>query len=189
VTHDLRAAMADLLPTARDLLRGVLLLLSVVLVGCTTSTQSASIQYSTSPSPTIAPAPATCPQDITANSLKKNDVAGMTESIVPGDPQVLVICDSPPMGDGESLRVVLTDSNVVGQFADELNGMKLTPFNECPTSYGPPPEVGLFFNYAAGDVLLVKVEGCPIVTNGQSAAVTTPSIWRLLHTTERDASA
>ena len=110
-----------------------------------------------------------------------NDVPGMSRSIVPGDPKVLVICDPPAMGDGESLQVVLTDSSVVGQFADELNGMKLTPFNGCPISYGPPPEVGLFFSYAAGDVLLVKTDGCPIVTNGQSAAQASSSFWRLLH--------
>ncbi len=93
------------------------------------------------------------------------------------------------MGDGESLRVVLTESSVVGTFADELNSMKLTLFNHCPISYGPPPQVGLYFNYAASDVLLVKVEGCPIVTNGQSAARTSSSFWRLLHKTEQDASA
>jgi len=170
--------------------RRVLLFLLVILVGCTASSETSTSSLSVVPSPTVAPVPATCPRNISAKQLGKNDLPGITHALVPGDPQVLVICEMPRFGSGNPKRIVVADSTVVSQITDALNRMKLTPqgslFN-CPVNYGPQPEAGLFFNYPDGGVLLVKVGLCPLATNGRRAAMGPSSIWRLIQQAQQDA--
>ncbi len=147
----------------------LLFILVASLVGCTSSTQTPSIQttsFPASPSPAIlAPAPQTCPEELTAARLGKNDVPGLTHSIVPGDPQVLVVC-------GSRARVVVTDASRVQRIADTVNALELVPQGvvfDCAMYVRPV--AGLFFNYANGDVLLVQVGGpCNTVSNGHRAA-------------------
>ena len=150
--------------------RLLLLVFATSLIGCTASTETASTSTSTSvsvgPTPTIpAPAPASCPKDLTAKLLGRNDVPGLTHSIVPGDPQVLVVC-------GPSARAVVTDTSRVQRIADSVNDLKLVPQGvvfDCALDV--QPVFGLFFNYANGDVLLVQVGGaCNTVSNGHRAA-------------------
>ena len=173
--------------SARRLLWPIIL---VVLVGCTSTPSTDTSLVSPVPSPTIPPAPATCPKNMSSQLLRRNVVPGMTHSMVPGDPPVLVICAPPmmvPMGNGQRARIVIRDSSVAARIADELNRSARAEGVACPLYYTPPPKYGLFFNYTGGDVLLVTVGGCPMVTNGRSVGMGI-SILRLLHKTVRDAS-
>ena len=111
-------------------------------------------------------APERCPLNLTAKLLGKNDVPGITHSIVPGHPQSLVIC-------GPSKRVVIPVESFEQQIVDEVNGLKLAPLGvfTCPMYDQRLREFGLFFNYPNGDVLLVQVGGtCNTVSNGHRAA-------------------
>jgi hypothetical protein len=172
--------------TRREL-SGVLLL-AVLVTACTSSGTSGSAASNTQ-SPTVAPiAPATCPNDISAGAYGKHAVSGTTQSIVPDAPQVLVICGpSPRMSDGESPRVVVSDSGLVGQVIDGLNGLELAPKGSVyrcspPISYGGnPPAFGLFFNYENGNVLVVRVGGgCIVATNGTRTGTGARSVEDLL---------
>jgi hypothetical protein len=108
--------------------------------------------------------------------------------MVPGDPLVLVICDHPTLGgDGDSQRFVIADRDEVGRIVDELNGFELAPQGSvfrCPISYGPSPNIGLFFDYADGDVLTVKVSGCPVIANGRRGSMSARSILASVHEAE-----
>ena len=81
-------------------------------------------------------------------------------------------------------RIAVADISRVGRFAEVLNRLRLAPrgavFN-CPISYGPQPEAGLFFNYPTGNVLVVKIDGCPLASNGTRVALGPSPIWRLIH--------
>jgi hypothetical protein len=147
--------------------RLLLLGLATSLIGCTASTETASTStsVSVSASATPTPAPQACPKNLTAKLLGKNDVPGLTHSIVPGDPQTLVAC-------GPSARVVLTDPGQVQRIADSVNALKLVPQGavfDCALYV--QPVFGFFFNYPNGDVLFVQVGGaCNTVSNGHRAA-------------------
>lgn len=167
--------------------RAVLLILSVLLAGCTAGTEHSISPVSTGPPTPIAQTiPATCPKTITAGMLAKNAEPGITHQLVPGDPQTVVICVTSSFHPSDYPKRIVPGGDSASLFARELNlGLNLVPagtVSSCPISYGPPLDAGLFFNYPDGGVLVVKVDDCPAATNGRRfAQVGAGEIWRLIN--------
>jgi len=150
-----------------------------VLVACTTggSTQTSSQPV---PTPGIPARALSCPKR-SAPWLAKNDLTGITHTLVPGDPQQLVACFHNSMATSRS-RIVVSDTQEVGQLVDALNGQKLSPeilghtgkrpVFSCPVTYGGYAEWDLSFVYADGQVLALRVGGdsCLGASNGRRFA-------------------
>ena len=148
------------------------LLLTVSCTGGTASSSQVTVDGSpgpptseSSPPPTYAPEPDTCPKDL-SRTIRRNQVPGQERSLVPDPPITLVACLGPR-------RVAVTNEKTVVWFTDALNELKQVPSGEvfhCPLDLGPT--YGLFFGYANHDVLLVTVSasGCQFASNGHVTA-------------------
>jgi hypothetical protein len=152
----------------------VVLLGSVV--GCTSGsaqTTSPSISGLGASAEPVVVEPDTCPK-MMEFFLKRNDVKGMQQALVPGQPRYLVACDG-------RLRVVTTDEHQVAAAARALNDLKLIPPNvvfNC-AFFGRTRDRGLFFTYSNGDVLVVQIgAACGTATNGYRQAFLRGLSWR-----------
>jgi hypothetical protein len=146
-------------------------------VGCTSggteTTSSGGSSQSASSEPLVVE-PETCPKTVEF-FLKRNDVQGMHQALVPGQPRYMVACDGRP-------RVAVTDEQQVAAVAGAINALELIPENlmifDCAVALGQ--DRALFFTYADGHVLAVQI-GAPCIitaTNGHRMALLRDLSWR-----------
>jgi hypothetical protein len=115
--------------------------------------------------------PAHCPPEARLTRLiRRNDVPGINNQLVPGNPSELVACA--PSG-----RKAVATGTLAINIVDALNSLKLVKpgtYYNCPNDTGSST-YSLFFNYPSGDVLLVTLDagGCRFASNGQRSAFTT----------------
>jgi hypothetical protein len=140
--------------------------------GSTETTPSGTGDGPTSAEPLVVE-PSTCPKTV-ESFLKRNDVEGMHQALVPGVPRYLVACDG-------RLRVAVTDEQQVAAVVGALNDLKLFPQDlilNCAVALGQVR--ALFFTYADGHILAVQIgEPCIITaTNGHRVASLRGLTWR-----------
>jgi len=157
------------------------ILVAVVALAACTTESIPSFPVPTGP-PVVDMKPANCPREASFTRLqRRNDVPGINDQLVPGDPSELVACA--PSG-----RKAVANGTLAINIIDALNSLKLIKRGavyNCP-NYTGSSTYGLFFNYPNGDVLLVTVDrtGCRFASNDQRSAFTTEAarkrIQRLL---------